>query len=214
MSKFAMGKFCLGKLCPLLIAFAATRCATQQVTIETDVPATVSYVSWGDLGGEGDPVGKTPLTLDFVQATGRVIRIDAKGKMPFLWTHSSSTSGQAVTASFKLPEIPKPTGGDAALIQLNGDPAGSAAAAADLNKTQRVIYRSYRALNDKDYELAQSLAAQAKELAPFLAMPHIVSGVAAMETGKKDEARQSFIKAKALAPEDSDVDELLKMVSP
>lgn len=182
-------------------ACLAWGCATHQVKIETDVPATVSYVPWTDLAGAGDELGKTPVTIDLKTAQGRVVRIDAKGKTPFLWTHSSSTVGESVTASFRLPDLSP--------VQATGQ-----INFAEANKTQRLIIRAYRALTSKDFAMAKNLAEQAKALAPYMSMPHVIVGAAELESGSKEAARLAFAKAKALDPEDADVDALIKMVSP
>jgi hypothetical protein len=180
-----------------------TACVTQRVTIETDVPSTVSYVAWSNPAAEGELIGKSPVTIEFSKLTGRAVRIDAPGKMPFLWTHSSSIAGESVTASIKLTDIPR---------QITPQSEAAMVDRADMNRVQRLIVRSYKALTSKDLELSQSLAEKAKDLAPFMAMPHVIIGMVELEKGDKDKARLAFSRGKALDPEDSDITTLLEMV--
>ena len=79
------------------------------------------------------------------------------------------------------------------------------------NPPTRLILKAYQALSSNDNKLAREQASRASVLDQTLAAPHIITGLRYMNEKKKSEARVAFTKAKALDPEDEDIDVLIKM---
>lgn len=196
-----MGKIYRGTICLALVGLVG--CAGKRMTIETDVPGQVAIVPLDDLSAQGEVAGKTPVTVEIDKFKGKLLRISSTGKIPF-YVINATNAGQATTAKFKFEPVP--------IAEAADTPGAGPLTPQTLNRVQKLMIRAYQALAARDYESAKGLADKAATLAPLLAAPYIIIGMAGIDAGKKSEANAALQKAKALDPEDAEIDELLQLV--
>ena len=185
--------------CSSIIICPIFGCATKSIQFNSDVKAQVSLVSLENLQDVGTPVGDTPATVDPSTLEGKAVRLTSEGKAPIYWL-SSEAQGYSTQITFKM-------------VPIKASESTSSDTKVDkgvINRTLRLIMKAYQALVSKEYDVAKSLATQASAIDPSLAAPFIVSGLASLESGKNDDARNALNTAKALDPEDAEIDVLLK----
>lgn len=188
----------------VLFALGVGSCATTKtITVSASDKATVTAVPLASPDDKGDLLGETPVTVNLNQLDGKVVRLNAPGKLPLYWV-VTDVAGDSTEAKFNLQENP-----------LYRDKAGKSDAPIDrktaMNRILRLLMQSYKALSAKDYALSKDLAKKAIDIDPELAAPLIIRGMALLKEGKVDEARAALSQAKALDPEDANIDQLLKV---
>ena len=134
-----------------------------------------------------------PTTLFADRLRGKAVRISAQGKAPSYWFTPNET-GHRVEIRVKQ-------------LSVCGN-----SNEANRNRPVRLVLKAYQALSANDYALARDLAKKASEIDATLAGPYIITGLSFYNEGKKQDARLSFNKARALDPEDQDINQLLRMV--
>ena len=80
----------------------------------------------------------------------------------------------------------------------------------EANKVQRSLFKAYKLLSRRKFDLAEKISAQVIEINKFIAMPHIIRGLALLNMGKKAEAQSEFVLAKNLDPADPQIDKLIR----
>ena len=169
-------------------------CATPQLTIQSTPKARVEDLR-PDSNDGGSFVGETPLTVDRSKIEKGLIKLSAPGRESVYIT-SACNPADETKIRVKLPDA----------LQC----AGGRESAVPLNKAMRLLLKAYQALSQKDLITAKDLAKQAADMAPGLAAPHIVAGLAALQAGNKEEARTEFGRAQSIDPDDRELDELAK----
>jgi hypothetical protein len=177
--------------------FAASliSCASQRnsVTIATGEPGSqISLVPMDNPDGLGT-ILPNPATLPAERLRGHALKIAAAGKAPSYWFAPSEAATRVLIRVRQL---------NSCGSQNDKNP----------NRPVRLLLKAYQALSANDYTLARDLAKKASEIDPTLAGPHIITGLTFYNEGKKQEARLSFNKARALDPEDQEIGQLLRMV--
>ena len=74
----------------------------------------------------------------------------------------------------------------------------------------RLLLKSYQALSARNLGLAQELASRASTIDPEIAAPLVIKGIALMQAGDNTAAKAALSNARALDPEDKDIETLLK----
>lgn len=149
----------------------------------------ISVVPLDSPDSEGRKV-RNPAQLDAGLLTKEAVRISATGKASQFW-FMPDNKGQRLQIKVKsLPSCDNAEGGR--------------------NRSTRLLLKAYQALYAKDYRMARELAGNASVIDATLAAPHIIAGLAYLREGDKENARTSFNKAKALDPEDAEIDVLLR----
>lgn len=200
-----MTRYALG-IVVLLLLYPTLACATKVVNFKTNGPAKVSILESGKLDAPTNPIGETPLTIEVDKLRGKVVKITQPGAAPIYWT-MADVAGDSIDANLSF--IPDPT----AAPTSNGAGEGRVDTRATTNRIVRLLLRSYQALAGKRFDAARELAGQAAAINPEVSGPHVIEGLALFQLGRSDEAKTSLLKAKALDPEDKDIDELLEVVS-
>jgi hypothetical protein len=172
-------------------------CASSQYKISTDSPATVTILDQKRLQPLGKPQ-KTPHMLDAEATTGKVIKVEAKGKIPQYWVFSAP-KGDELHAQLKLSDLPPSNEGEVEKTR-------------DANVSHRLLMKSYQAFATGDLEKAKTIATELKTVAPKIAAPSVILGLISLRQGDKNAARLLFEQAKALDPQDSDIEKLLNAV--
>lgn len=180
------------RLGPLAIALSAMACQTQTVRFTSDVEAQVSLVDATDAGGRGERLGKTPLSVKVAKTRGKLVRIDAPGAAPQYWVFNE-TLGERLEARVSF---------------------GKAGPSANANESHRLLLQAYQAITTRDYSLARDLATRIAEISPEVAAPHILRGLIEMQEGNEGKAISYLKRAKALDPNDRDIDTLLERIAP
>jgi hypothetical protein len=189
-------------------------CATKRIEIATADPATVSLVNGNNLNEVGEVLGKTPVAIDLNTVKGRVVKVSSPGKVT-QYLLVTDLLGDNTKASLRLKDEPKPPEGDsggAAKDEDNKEENKKTFDEKDLNVAHRLLLRAYQALAARKHKTAIEISHKLSQIFPKTSAPHIVEGLALMETGQRDLARSSFIKAKAIDPEDKDIDVLINLV--
>ena len=197
---------------PVLVIATIPACASATLTFETEGPAEVSLVTFDHLDGAGKSLGRTPLTVEVDKVSGKAIKITQPGKLPVYWV-VADVAGKTNVARVKLLETPQSQNTEA---EAKKEPEEAKNPLADIkattNRVMRLLLRAYQALSGRRYQLASELADKASTIDPEIAAPHVIKGIALMQQGDQEGAKASLTKAKALDPEDLDIDELLKVV--
>lgn len=208
----------------VIVAIMATAgCATKKISLATTEKATVSLVNPMRLDEVGEVLGEAPVTIATNQVGGRIIRVSAPGKVT-QYIMISDLLGVETKATLNLQDLPKEKEPaqqpqpqqQPQQPQPNPEPKkepseSGKAGPKNLNLTHRLLLRAYQALSRQDYAMAQDLANKLAAVSPELAAPLIVKGLALMQEGRKDEARSVLTAAKALDPEDKDIDQLIEI---
>jgi len=154
----------------------------------------------------GEVLGKTPLTLDKdksdkVSESGLLnFKVSAPGHLPRLVFADAN-----VTRELRV-VLPK-TDSEAAKAEFSRD------FGQDLNKMLRRAFVIQKLVTQKKFpEALQEIAAFKQEF-PQLAYGHVIGAHIALAQGNKEEAKASLLRAQALAPDDPDVAQSLKMLS-
>ena len=197
--KMSINKY-IHRFSGLLISLALfSRATGKTVTFNTAETGSVSFVNWENLDKDGKVIGNTPVTINASDLKGRIVKISVIGKAPQYWVFSDIPSVQT-----KID------------LRLIDSCAGSASVKVrttrDANRSHSMLMKAYQALSNEDYKLARELAEKLSDFSPRLAAPFIIVGLSYLQEGKKEKARISFNKAKALDPADSDISKLLKTV--
>ncbi len=212
------------RLHAIVAIVATTGCATKKISLATTEKATVSLVNPMRLDEVGEVLGEAPVTIATNQVGGRIIRVSAPGKVT-QYIMISDLLGIETKATLSLQNIPKekepaqqqpPQPQQQPQPQPLPEPKKESSEAGkggpkNLNLTHRLLLRAYQALSRQDYAMAQDLANKLSAVSPELAAPLIVKGLALMQEGRKDEARSVLTAAKALDPEDKDIDQLIEI---
>jgi hypothetical protein len=187
----------------ILVGLLTSSCATKSITFRADSAARVSLVTFDDLNDESAVLGPTPVTIAMKDLTGKVVKIAEPGKQSLYWVVSES-AGDQVEARVKLIDAPAPAklGGGVDARAPDGDTKFRE------NRVLRLVMKAYKALSGKRFALASEMADQATKIDPEIAAPFVIKGIAQLQLGDRAGATASFAKAKALDPEDSDIDRL------
>jgi hypothetical protein len=183
-------------LLPLLITTLQLSCSHKTVSIETDVPSEVTLVDFGAMTSKGTELGATPVTFDVEKMENKAVRVVSTGKTPYYWIYAD-VSGESITAKFKMVDLPQ-----AEQIVVKES--------VEANKVQRSLFKAYKLLSRRKFDLAEKISAQVIEMNKFIAMPHIIRGLALLNMGKKAEAQSEFVLAKNLDPADPQIDKLIR----
>lgn len=190
----------------VVLATSLTACVSHTLRIETTSRAEVSAQTLDKLGSPGRSLGFTPLTVDLDKLVGRVLKISQPGKSPVYWL-VTDLAGQKTFARLDLPDAPT-------VASSGKDEKESAKSEIEVtsatNRILRLLLRSYQALAVKDFDLASELAEQAQTLNPKISAPHVIKGIAFLKGGKTSQAKAAFLTAKALDPEDLDLNKLIE----
>jgi tetratricopeptide (TPR) repeat protein len=158
----------------------------------SETGSVISLVPFDNPESAGEKL-TNPANFTSDKLNNRAIKIVAPGKAPEYWF---VPGGNPKRLDIKVRQMAACTG-------ANNE--------ANKNRPIRFLLKGYQALSSEDYNLALEMAKQAESLDATLAAPHIISGLALLRQGKKEEARVSFNKAKTLDPEDRDIVDLLQM---
>jgi hypothetical protein len=180
----------------MLFANGFFSCATASIMIQTDTPARVEEIT-GDPKEAGTFRGETPLALNRTNDKTTLLRLSAIGR-DSVYVVTSCGQANETRLNIKLPTM---------LLSpaLNGKDGP-----VTINKALRVLLKAYQALSQKDTATARLLAKQVSDMAPGLAAPHIVAGIAALQAGDRAEAAASFARAQSIDPEDRELDALIR----
>jgi hypothetical protein len=187
---------CLSFL-PLFIYLLILSCATARVSFATKEPGKVNLVSWDSLESKGEDLGSTPLTVETSKLAGKVAVVSGENKLSQYWVLRCDSS-TVLDAKIQLSNAPICKDGSQPTTKQNQ------------NLSSRLLLKSYQALAKDDYNLAKELAQKLEAVAPELAAPHIIIGLAALQTDDRTAAKAAFAKASALDPEDQELQELLR----
>ena len=181
--------------------FSISSCATKVVNFKSEKKANVDLVSLDALDAAGEKLGETPVEVPIEKLQGKVVRVSAEGKTPQYWVFQE-TLGVRTEAQMKLLDEAK----------INAASGGEKDRKGATNRAMRLLLSAYQALSTRDWETAQGLADKAGEIEPELSSPLIVQGIALMQQGKKADAKLVLAKAKALDPDDGNIDRLLEVL--
>lgn len=184
---------------------ANAACATKVFVFKTSGPAKVDLLASGKLDDPGQPLGETPLTIEVERLQGKILRISQAGKLPAYWVVSEA-AGDTTEATIKLADNPS---SPSTAASGGGERFDSKAST---NRVLRLLLKSYQALSGKRFKAARELAEQAASIDPELAAPQVIMGLSLFKEGKSAEAKNALAKARALDPEDKDIDELMKVI--
>lgn len=191
------------RIWPILCLLLSPSCAHKSISFKTEKDkATVKAVPFDKLGTEGQVLGETPLTVSLDKVQGQVLRMEQPGRAPLHWVILNA-AGDTNEVALDFGQVQR-EGGECRDTGETGVPKAQA------NRVMRMLLRAYQALSDKQSKIALELADQAITFEPTLAGPYIVKGLAQLQQGDKSAAKGSFTRARALDPEDRDLDTLLK----
>jgi hypothetical protein len=193
-------------------SFPLMSCATKTVTFAVVGTGKVTTVSPDNLDKEGQYLGETPLTIETDKIQGKIVKISQKGKIPAYWI-MPDVSGQNLRATLALADEPKAPA-ESLLSEKSDKKSDSTQKTADskatINRLMRLLLKSYQALAARNLGLAQELASRASTIDPEIAAPLVIKGIALMQSGDNAAAKAALSNARALDPEDKDIETLLK----
>jgi hypothetical protein len=185
---------------------SATACTGGSVTFESGPGTAASLVTWDRLDKDGTSLGPMPVTVANQDLAGKVVKLTAKGKDPVFWVLEESTA-EAMKVHLELPTTQCSVQDNVAAKK-----DGPLKLVPDVdNRLMRLTLRAYKALWSQDLELTRRLASELHDLRPELAVSSLLTGLASLAGGERQQARTALTAAKTLDPEDPDIDELLKM---
>jgi hypothetical protein len=175
------------------VCLTLTSCASKRNMIfsSAEPGSTIAVVPLDNPDGAVQTVGN-PFNTNTARLTGKAVRISANGKAPQFWFPPDDSSHRIEVKVKNLPVCSQSEG--------------------NRNRPLRLLLKAYQALTEKDFNLARELCTKAAQIDPTLAAPLIITGLTYFQEGKRTEARVAFNKAKALDPEDQELNELLRMV--
>ena len=177
----------------LCFVFLSVSCATKTLLVKGTEGASASLVDFDSLTKDQKILGKIPVELNVDELIGKGIRISKEGKQSAYWLVAEA-SGEKTTLNIELLDIP---------------PAAKINNQASINLVLRMTLNAYRELGRGRYAEAKQMAVKAGELAPDAAAPLAIVGVCQAKSGDLTGARASFMKAKALDPEDTNIPALM-----
>ncbi len=176
----------------------STACATPSLTLVSNEKVNISLVNYDDQGGEGDLIGETPVAIELGKLKKQYVRVWGEGVQSQYWIVKPLTDGKnEITLRVERREEP--------------DDSDAQAKIQELNRSNRMLMRAYKALTAKDWESAREVAKQLSQVSPDASAPHVLTGLSYLAEGVPAKARASFLKAKNLDPEDRDIDELIRL---
>jgi tetratricopeptide (TPR) repeat protein len=184
----------------LAINVACLACASQTLTFKTEGTATISSVSLLNLNEEIERLGTTPLTIALKDDRLQAYKFIQNGKEPLFWVIADKLGDQN-EVFIKLR--------DQQSSQIES-PRENACNQSTTNRSMRLIMAAYKALIDQEYEIALGLAEQATKIDPQLSAPLLIRGMALLPQGKIEEAQKAFAQAKAIDPDDPEIDSLMR----
>lgn len=185
----------------ILIAAASlslSACATDSITFNASQKATLSLVSLSDPSGEGQILGELPSTIEVEKLEGKVVKINAEGFVPQYWIAKDFVA-DSTKVNIALTPLEEGAGGK----------GGGSGKGGSSNLAFRILMKGYGAISKGDNKLGRELAEKLQEIDPTLAAPHILTGIAFFNEGKKSEAKTAFEKALALDPEDLEIKKMI-----
>jgi tetratricopeptide (TPR) repeat protein len=191
-------RFCLTAGTLLLYLFM-NGCTASTVTFSADGDASVALVTAENVNDPGDPLGKAPVTVPVEKIKNKLVKVSADGKVPQYYIAGDFLNASSTTVKAKLQDLSQ--------VSSKGNETKSQA-----NLTHRLLLESYVAITKRDWPLAIKLADGLNKIAPQLAGPYIVKGLAQLQQGNRDDAKASFTQAKALDPEDKNIDDMIRVV--
>ncbi|MBC7659188.1 MAG: hypothetical protein H7249_05715 [Chitinophagaceae bacterium] len=185
-------------------------CATPKLTLSSDHTAEVTSLNYSKgIPSKRTNLGKTPLTLDKKSVEGMILEIKAADSKAFD-LYIPRTDGVENTINVELEK-------EAVISKTEAEKDGSSEKKPTeidhrqaINRIMRVLFKSTQALYENNTTAAIELANQAMSMDPNIASPHILRGLAELQSGRTQDAQGSFAKAKALDPENTDVDAFIK----
>lgn len=187
------------------LASALGGCTTPSVTLSSDQPAEVASLTF-PVGGppKRESLGKTPLTLEKAKVEGLMLEIKGTDTKPFvLYVPRTDSADNEIKVELEKAVTPQDPS-QPATKSTESDPTQV------INRIMRVIFKSTQALYENDNASAIELADQAIAMNPNIAGPQIIKGLAELNSGRTQEAKASLAKAKALDPENTDIDEIVR----
>lgn len=181
-----------------ILLLLASGCATDSITFNANQKATISLVSLSDPSGEGQILGELPSTIEVDKLEGKVVKIKAEGFIPQFWI-----AKDFVANSTKVNIALTPVDDGAA-----GKGGGSGKGGSS-NLPFRILMKGFTAISRGDYQLGREFAGKLEEIDPTLAAPHLLTGIAYFNEGKKVDAKNAFEKALALDPEDLEIKKMI-----
>lgn len=173
-------------------------CATPSLTLVSNEKVNISLVNYDDQGGEGDLIGETPIAIELPKLKKQYVRVWGEGVQSQYWIVKPLTDGKnEITLRVERREEP--------------DDSDEQARIQELNRSNRMLMRAYKALTAKDWESAREVSKQLSQVSPDASAPHVLTGLSYLAEGVPAKARASFLKAKNLDPDDRDIDELIKL---
>lgn len=173
-------------------------CATPSLTLVSNEKVNISLVSYDDQGGEGDLIGETPIAIELPKLKKQYVRVWGEGVQSQYWIVKPLTDGKnEITLRVERREEPDDSDEQAKILELN--------------RSNRMLMRAYKALTAKDWESAREVSKQLSQASPDASAPHILTGLSYLAEGVPAKARASFLKAKNLDPDDRDIDELIRL---
>jgi hypothetical protein len=169
--------------------------STPSVSFRSDLDASLTAVSFNNPQSTGQKLGTTPITVPLSSLRKGPIRIQSPGLPEQYWIFTDVRENSL--------EIE---------LKLAGQrPQNAGTCSADtMNQQGRLLLMAYEALTRSDFRTTLQIADQLSGIAPSVAAPHILSGIAFMQTSQNDKALSSFTRAKALDPSDKNIDRLLQ----
>ncbi len=185
------------KLCGIcVLAQVLFGCSTSpSVSFRSDLEASLTAVSFNSPQSTGQRLGTTPLTLPLASLRKGPIKIQSPGLPDQYWVFSDVRENSLDIE-----------------LKFSGQRSQSAStcSADTMNQQGRLLLMAYEALTRSDHQTTLQIAEQLIGIAPSVAAPHILSGIAYMQTRQNDKAVSSFTRAKALDPADRNIDRLLQ----
>ncbi|RZA11768.1 MAG: hypothetical protein EOP10_32525 [Proteobacteria bacterium] len=116
-----------------------TACATPTLTLVSNEKVNISLVNYDDQGGEGDLIGETPVAIELGKLKKQYVRVWGEGVQSQYWIVKPLTDGKnEITLRVERREEP--------------DDSDAQAKIQELNRSNRMLMRAYKALTAKDWE--------------------------------------------------------------
>lgn len=187
-------------------------CASKTIAFSANEKATLSLVSFEDAGGQGTVVGDLPQTVEVDDMDGKMAKVWGKGVVPQYWV-LREVLGNETKVVLRLEKTKNADDDEAEKKPQNGEPEKNAGdKTVSSNLPYRLLMRAYTALANRQWKVARELAAEMNKIEGKIAAPHVITGIAYLQEGTKTDARAAFERAKAIDPEDKEIDKLMKLV--
>lgn len=143
--------------------------------------------------------GQVPISLQPSQYKNTVIKLEAPGKIPFYWYFLDQFSDNR--SIYLVPTTLGPA--DSQENYINEKIYN------DLNRSNELTMSGYTALNNGQLELASDFIEKAIRLYPEVATYYILKGMLSLKKGNVKQAKDLWLYAKSLDPNDPDLEQLI-----